>query len=104
MRNNFDSVKALFIFVTLLLILPGCGVKEGAEFYALQKQHNQLSDTVSNLQAQVDELIAENSRLRVELETNSQAVDFLIQDQKQAEMTIVKLQNQMAKDQKETKQ
>lgn len=93
--NNLS--RTLLVFVTMLLFLSGCGVKEGAEFYALQKQDNELAETVSNLQVQVKELIAENNSLHIELATNSQAVSFLIQDERQQELSLEKLQKQESK-------
>jgi uncharacterized protein (DUF3084 family) len=94
-------VKTLFVFVTLPLLLSGCGVKEGAEFYSLQKQDNQLRNTVSNLQMQINEMVAENNRVRSELATNSEAVGFLIQDERQQELNYQKLQEQLSKIQKQ---
>jgi hypothetical protein len=93
--NNFT--KAVFAFVTLMFFLTGCGVKEGAEFYSLQKQDNRLANAVSNLQVQVNELIIENNGLRTELATNSQAVGLLIQDERQQELNFEKLQKQVSK-------
>jgi chromosome segregation ATPase len=96
--------KVLFVFVTLPLFLYGCGVKEGAEFYSLQKQDNQLLNTVSNLQIQINDMVAENNRVRSELATNSQAVGFLIQDERQQELNYQKLQDQLSKIQKKLTQ
>ncbi|HEX3627067.1 MAG TPA: hypothetical protein VH280_16785 [Verrucomicrobiae bacterium] len=93
--NHF--IRALFVFVTLIFILSGCGVKEGAEFYALQKQNERLTETVSNLQIQVSELIVENNDLRRVLATNSLAVSFLIQDERKQELSLEKLQKQASK-------
>lgn len=93
-------MKMLFALVTLSFLLSGCGVKEGAEFYALQKQDNQLANSVSNLQAQVNELVAENERLRQDLDTNSLAVHFLIQDDRQNSLNVQKLQKQVNQIQK----
>lgn len=89
--------SAVLAFSTLVFFISGCGVKEGAEFYALQKQDNHLFESVSNLQVQVNELIVENNRLRVELATNSQAVGLLIQDERKQELNFEKLQKQVAK-------
>lgn len=86
-----------FLFVPLMFILSGCGVKEGAEFYALQKQDKHLSESVSNLQVQLNELVVENNRLRVELATNSQPISLLIQDERQQQLNFEKLQKQTAK-------
>lgn len=93
--NNFT--KALFAFPPLILVIAGCGVKEGAEFYALQKEHNELENSVSNLQVQVNELAAENNSLRIELATNSQAVNLLIQDERKNELNFQKLLKQTTK-------
>ena len=71
--------------------------KEGAEFYTLQKEHNQLQNSVSNLQVQVTELMAENNSLRIELATNSQAVNLLIQDERKHELDFQKLLEQASK-------
>ena len=100
--NQF--AKTLFVFVTLPLLLSGCGVKEGAEFYSLQKQDNQLLNTVSNLQIQINEMVAENNRVRSQLATNSEAVGFLIQDERQQEINYQKLQDELSKIRKEIKQ
>lgn len=93
--NHFT--KTVFAFVTLALFLSGCGVKEGAEFYALQKQDNRLTDSVSNLQVQVNELVVENNSLRTELATNSRAVSFLIQDEREQQLNFQKLLKQASK-------
>ena len=93
--NSFT--KAVFAFLLLLFLLSGCGVKEGAEFYALQKQDNQLENTVSNLQLEVNGLIAENNGLRAQLATNSQAISYLIQDERQQELENQKLRKQLSK-------
>ncbi len=97
-------MKTLLIIVILPLLFSGCGVKEGAEFYSLQKQDNRLADSVSNLQVQVDALITENSRLSSELATNSLATHFLIEDQQTSKANLEKLQAQLDKLQKQLKQ
>jgi intracellular sulfur oxidation DsrE/DsrF family protein len=89
-----NLAKSLFAFAALIFLLAGCGVKEGAEFYTLQKEHNQLQNSVSNLQVQVKELMAENNSLRIELATNSQAVNLLIQDERKHELEFQKLLKQ----------
>ena len=89
--------KTLFVFVTLPFLLSGCGAKEGAEFYALQKQDNQLQNTVSNLQIEVDALIAQNNGLRAELATNSQAINRLTLKGQQQEINIEKLQYKISR-------
>ncbi|HEY1788205.1 MAG TPA: hypothetical protein VGJ73_08630 [Verrucomicrobiae bacterium] len=89
--------KAAFAFSSLIFLISGCGVKEGAEFYALQKQDNQLAESVSNLQVQVNTLTVENNSLRVELATNSQAVSLLIQDERQQELNFQRLLKQGSK-------
>jgi regulator of replication initiation timing len=89
--------KALFAFPALVILIAGCGVKESAEFYTLQKEHNQLQNSVSNLQVQVTELMAENNSLRIELATNSQAVNLLIQDERKHELDFQKLLKQASK-------
>lgn len=93
--NTFT--KAALAFAALIFLVAGCGVKEGVEFYTLQKEHNQLQSSVSNLQVQVNELIAENNSLRIELATNSQAVNFLIQDERKQELNFQKLLKQESK-------
>ncbi|HEV2330893.1 MAG TPA: hypothetical protein VGY56_19100 [Verrucomicrobiae bacterium] len=92
-----EFTKAVFTSSTLAILLTGCGVKEGAEFYSLQKQDNRLANAVSNLQVQVNGLIVENNSLRTELATNSQAVGLLIQDERQQELNFKKLQKQVSK-------
>jgi uncharacterized protein YlxW (UPF0749 family) len=87
--NHFT--KALIAMPVLIFLISGCGVKEGAEFYTLQKEHNQLQNSVSNLQVQVKELTAENNSLRIELATNSQAVHLLIEDERKQELNFQKL-------------
>ena len=93
--NSF--AKAAFAFWPLLLLLSGCGAKEGAEFYALQKQDNQLQNTVSNLQIEVDALVAENNRLSMELATNSQAINRLTLKGQQQEIDIEKLKYKISR-------
>lgn len=93
--NNLT--KTVFASVMLALFFSGCGVKEGAEFYALQKQDNRLADTVSNLQVQVNELMVANNGLRTELATNSRAVSLLIQDERRQEINFQKLLKQASK-------
>lgn len=99
-------MKTVFVLVTLVLTvsLSGCGVKEGAEFYALQRQDNQLWNTVSNLQTQVNVLVVENNRMQGELATNSQAVVFLIQDERQQDLKFEKLQDELSRVRKQIKQ
>ena len=92
--------KTVFAFVIPVFFLSGCGVKEGAEFYALQKQDNHLAESVSNLQVQVNELILENKGLRAELATNSQAVSLLIQDERKNEVNYQEFLKQLGKVQK----
>ena len=100
--KNF--AKALLASATLIFLLVGCGVKEGTEFYALQREHDQLENTVSNLQFQVKQLVADNNSLRIELATNSQAVNFLIQDERKQELTLQKLLKQASKNSDATQQ
>jgi cell division protein FtsB len=95
LMNTFTN--AIFALLALIFLVAGCGVKEGAEFYTLQKEHNQLQDAVSNLQVQVTELTAENNSLRIELATNSRAVNFLIQDERKEELNFQKLMKQASK-------
>jgi hypothetical protein len=84
-------VRTVLLFSPMIFLISGCGAKEGAEFYALQKQDNRLADDVSNLQVQVNELVAQNNGLRTELATNSQAISLLIQDERQQELNFQKL-------------
>ena len=92
-----NCARALYVTTALVFLTAGCGVKEGAEFYTLQKEHNQLQNSFSNLQVQVKELTAENNSLRIELATNSQAVSLLIQDERQQELNFQKLLKQTSK-------
>ena len=90
-------MKTAFVLVTLPLLLSGCGAKKGAEFSALQRQDNQLQNTVSNLQIQVNALIAENNGLRAELATNSQAINRLTLKAQENEINIEKLQYKISR-------
>jgi hypothetical protein len=99
-----NSKRILIVSSTLVFLVTGCGVKEGAEFYTLQKQDHKLTETVSNLQVQVEILMAENNGLRTGLATNSEAVRLLVQDERQHELDFQKLQEQLSKIQKQIKQ
>jgi hypothetical protein len=95
LMNKFTN--AVLAFSTLVFLVAGCGVKEGAEFYSLQKQDNRLAESVSNLQVQVNELLVENNRLRIQSATNSQAISFLIEDERKNQLIIQKLLKQASK-------
>lgn len=99
-----NSIRILIVSSTLVFLVTGCGVKEGAEFYTLQKQDHKLAETISNLQVQVETLMTENNGLRTELATNSETVRSLVQDERQQELDFQKLQDQLSKIQKQIKQ
>jgi hypothetical protein len=95
--NNFDTMKMLIVLVVPLFLLCGCGVKEGAEFYALQKQNDKLTGSVSNLQVQVEQLVGENQSLQKMAATNAVAISLLIEDQRQSQKNQQTLQEQLLK-------
>ena len=95
--DNCDTMKMLIVLVAPVLLLSGCGVKEGTEFYALQKQHDNLAESVSNLQVQVEELVADNRSLQRMAATNAVAISLLIEDQRQSEKNLQALQEQFLK-------
>lgn len=65
-------MKTLALFILPTLLLCGCSAKEGAEFYALQRQNDHLALTVSNLQQEINVLVAQNFALKSQLDTNAE--------------------------------
>jgi chromosome segregation ATPase len=92
------AIDHLYLRIFLLLILPvillcGCTEKEGAQFYALQSQDDQLYVTVSNLQQQVKALATQNSVLKGQLDTNAMAIALLMKDQSSLQKDLTDITN-----------
>ena len=89
---NRLSWKSSLLFILPVLLLCSC-TKEGAQFYALQSQDDQLCETVSNLQQQVKALVAQNSILKGQLDTNAMAVALLMKDQSTIQSDLATITN-----------
>jgi hypothetical protein len=86
-------MKTLAVFILPGLLLCGCTSREGAEFYALQHQDDHLAMTVSNLQQEVNVLVAQNFALKSQLDTNAMEIALFMSSESNMERNLDDITN-----------
>lgn len=89
-------MKTLAVFILPGLLLCGCSAREGAEFYALQRQNDHLAMTVSNLQAELNVLVAQNFTLKSQLDTNAMEIALFMSNESNRERNLADITNALS--------
>jgi len=89
-------MKTLSFLILAAVLFCGCTAKEGAEFYALQKQNDHLAMTVSNLQQQVTVLVAQNFSLESQAGKNAAEIELFMNNESSMQRNLADITNALS--------